>query len=75
MNDWFTRINVDNLLTGIVEAANKAGFYALVPMAGLRSDEFAFRFVVDLISRRVLAAIIQTPSSALEKAVRSADAR
>jgi LacI family transcriptional regulator len=70
LNDYLTKVNVDDLLAGTVEAASEVGVYPIVRMAGLRAGEPTIRAIVDLIGGGVFATLVQTPSPELEEAVR-----
>ncbi len=70
LNDWLTRLNMDDFLVGAVEVACKAGVYPIVGMAGLDNHEAALHSIVDLIGGGVFATLVQTPNHFLEEAMR-----
>lgn len=71
LNDWLTKLNMDDFLVGAVEVACKAGVYPIVGMAGLDNHEAALHSIVDLIGGGVFATLVQTPNHFLEEAMRN----
>jgi len=70
LNDWLTKVNMDDFLAGAVEVAGKAGVYPIVSMAGLQTEEAAILPIVDLIGGGVFATLVQTPNPVFEEVMR-----
>ncbi len=70
LNDWLTKVNMDDFLAGAVEVAGKAGVYPIVSMAGLATEEAAIRPIVDLVGGGVFGTLVQTPNPVFEDMMR-----
>ena len=69
-NDWLTKVNMDDFLSGAVELAAKSGVYPIVSMAGLETVEAAILPIVDLIGGGVFGTLVQTPNQVFEEIMR-----
>lgn len=69
-NDWLTKVNMDDFLSGAVEVAAKSGVYPIVSMAGLETEEAAILPIVDLIGGGVFGTLVQTPNQVFEEIMR-----
>lgn len=67
LNDWLTKVNMDDFLAGAVEVAGKSGVYPIVSMTGLEADENAILPIVDLIGGGVFGTLVQTPNKVFEE--------
>lgn len=67
LNDWLTKVNMDDFLGGSVEVAAKSGVYPIVSMAGLETQAAAILPIVDLMGGGVFGTLVQTPNRAFEE--------